>query len=281
MKVISDFFEKYKITKHTIVVIYAALFTLFQTNTNFNAYALTIYAMFPHWASALVVGLIVPLLTFYHVGLSATGAADTAATTATPATTAAAALKTGALVMLIGLVTLGMAGCPSVSITTAVQDIVAYEPTAAALAQEASSLVTQFDPALQAQATTATNLIITNLANIKTVGNTYLSSPSPTSWASIVNLVNSIVADADSQLLIAARITNPDSQKKATAILGALDLAVHVIDSYVQKVQPPAVVKATAAVRTTKLQSVSAFWPGDKMTPAVRSDLKYAQASGF
>lgn len=268
---ISNFFAQFNITKHTLVVLYTGLFTLFQTNDAFKTYALNVYGMFPHWLSAMVVGLIVPLFTFYHLGLTAPAQAAVSNTVKSIVI---------ALAMLFGLGYLTL-GCTPSSTQTAVKNIVAYLPTAQALANEGGSIATLFDPQDQAKIAAVEALVSQNITSLTAIGNTYLATPSASNWQSVVNAVNALVTNADAQLLAAAHITDPASQTKATAILGAIDLAIHVIDSYVEQAQPPATVSATAAKRTTKLYQLEPLWPKDRMTPEVAYGVRLGERMGF
>jgi hypothetical protein len=267
---LKNYLSQFSWVKHTVASLYGAFGIVYATNGDFSNYvnttALELETIMPAWLLKLVVFAIIPLIAFYHQGFSKVALKIPL-------------IKSVSMVFLCLILMSLTTGCSQTSITTAVKLIVTYEPNAASLAQEAGSIVGMFDPSTQAQEQQVTSAVVADLGQIEILGNQYLAAPSTTTWASIVNLVNTITVNTDQQLLDAAHITDTVSQAKAEAILGAIDLAVHVIDGYVQKAQPASAVQATAAARTLKLKQISRYWPS--LTPDQYQDLKMGETSGF
>lgn len=271
---ITAFFSQFTSLKHYVAVAYGVLFALYETNPTFSGYINTtysqIYSSLPHWLGAFFIGFVLPLLAFYHVGLKAPASASSTST-----------VKAAVALALVGL-TLGLTtGCTQTSTQQAVKDIEAYLPTVEALANEAVTVSSMFDGASQQQSQQLTAAIDNGITQLEQLGNTYLSQPTSSNWTAIVNLVDSIVTSSDSQLLAAAHITDPTSQAKATALLGALDVAVHALDAIVQKAQPTSAVVATANARKAKLSSLVNYWPKDQLTPANMRQVQLAESYGF
>lgn len=77
MNWLKDFFKNHGITTHTVAAAYVSLFAFYESNKEVQTYikttALSIYHSMPHWLSALTVGLVIPLVTWYWNKLSIQG----------------------------------------------------------------------------------------------------------------------------------------------------------------------------------------------------------------
>lgn len=163
-----------------------------------------------------------------------------------------------ALVMIVSTT-----ACTKAQVENVVKQIVAYTPTAIALAQQALTLVNAFGASAVPTSTVAQ--ITSKLTTLETVGNTYLSKSATASeknvaWTSIITLVDSVVSDADSALLTSVGVKNSSSQQEITIGLGALSAALHIIDGYISTAQSSSDVQAKLAKRAIKLKTVSQFW---------------------
>lgn len=163
--------------------------------------------------------------------------------------------------MLCSVLMMGtLAGCTNQQATKAVSQIAATMPAIESGVAAAAAIAQAVDPTYGPIIVASNAAIQAALPQLQTLLNSYASSPDPAVFASIVNVVDKLVADGDQALLAASRIVNPKSQQQATAIIASLDALLHVIDGFISQTQTPAQVKAKAAAREVKLQQVSALW---------------------
>jgi len=150
--------------------------------------------------------------------------------------------------------------CTSSQVTAVVQKIWSFLPTVESINSDVAAVVSVLDPKDAVLIEGVTAMVNNGLKELQTLTAAYTANPSESTWKNIVALVDSIVTNGDAALLQAAKISDPASQVKATTIIGALDAALHIIDGWVASTQTPAQASATAAARTTKLQSVVRYW---------------------
>lgn len=180
-------------------------------------------------------------------------------------------------------------GCTSADVQKSVSLIEAELPTAVSLAAEVAQIVAVFaGPQSQSPIASTSATIQAALTELQTLCASYTQNPSATTYKSILNVVDTLVTTGDQALLNAAHISNSDSQQKGTAVIGSLDVILHIIDGYLQATQSTAQVKANAARRTVKLSQVVPYWSspdmliiGNAFGEPAGQVIAYAEAQGF
>ena len=171
------------------------------------------------------------------------------------------------MIVFIALLPFVATGCNS---TEVVQDTVnvlnqvqGYVGTARALLPELQTL----NPVLAQQVDEYTALASGNVANLITVGNAYLSSPSGDKYQNILNGIDALTATVDAKVLAVAKVTNPASQAKVLAVLTVISVSLHAILT---------TLKAKASKTQMKsMSAISARVSLDQIKPYL--DLDYAR----
>lgn len=169
-------------------------------------------------------------------------------------------------ILSLSLVCLPTAGCTSAEVQKSVSLIETELPTAISLASEVAQIVAVFaGPQQQPKIASANATIQGSLTELQTLCASYTQNPSSATYQSMLNVIDTLVTTGDQALLQAAHISDPGSQQKATAIIGSLDVILHILDGYVQATQSPAQVKANASRRAVKLSQVMPLWRNQDM----------------
>lgn len=180
-------------------------------------------------------------------------------------------------------------GCTQADVQKTVSLIAAELPTAISIASEVLTIVSAVGATqgstgdgAQAQITAVGVVIKSDLSELQTLVASYQGSPNPNTWASIINVVDTLVGQGDTALLAAADIKDPTSQAKATAIIGSLDAILHIVDGYIQATQTTAQVQATAKRRAVKLNQVSELWNKQIIADAAaKNGMTYTQVVAY
>lgn len=181
-------------------------------------------------------------------------------------------------VMLSSILLMGtMIGCTSADVQKAVSQVAAEMPAVESAVAAASALASVADPALAPVILPLNGIAQIALPQLQGLLQAYASNPTANTFANITTVIDSIVTNGDTALLAASKISNPESQQKATAILASLDALLHVIDGFISQAQTPAQVQAKVAARTLKLKQVSQYWSdSDKSTVAAAFHAPYS-----
>ena len=194
-------------------------------------------------------------------GTAAILAKDSASSGTNPATPAPASStstqKLGAIMLCFCLAScLFQTGCNA---KTAAQDIVAWTPTlqsAVAAVDATSSVLVPEAAAIFAAATVgfdaASNLIAAQ-------AKAYLANPSATLLSTLQSAVTTFQQSVNAAVLQAAKITNPASQQKALADIGAVGTIVNTILSVITSISGKSAVARMASESTIKLAAVEPY----------------------
>jgi hypothetical protein len=196
-------------------------------------------------------------------------------------------------VLCLSTVTMTTVGCTSAQVSQVVAEVSAQIPTAIALTNTIVSVVSLFSvtngtTTASVVSPTLVTTLTQDLNELQTLCNQYNATPNASIFTSITTLVDTIVTQGDSALLASSQITDPTSKAQATAVIGALDTILHVIDGYLQTAQSTAQVKATAARRQVKLKQISMYFNQDELNKAASAEgytgaqvLQYETSLGF
>lgn len=171
-------------------------------------------------------------------------------------------LRASFALMLCAMVLAFTTGCTQTQIKTAVQDISNSIPTVETYISTAAAVATTLDPGAALIITGANALVQTSLTELQVLLNAYAQSPSATAWASIVDAINTIVNTNAASLLNAVHIVDPTSRARALEVLGALQTALLLVYSIIQRVSDKTTqttVTAQAQVRTVKLSQIKDY----------------------
>lgn len=180
------------------------------------------------------------------------------------------------------------AGCTSAQVRTAVQDIANAIPNIQPYLVTAEAVAATLDPAAAPLITVATALVQTSLTELQVLLNAYLASPSPSAWGAIVDAINTIVNSNANALLDAAHIVDPLTRARAVAVMGAIQTALLLVYSIVQRVHDTSTqtqIKAQAAARTVKLSQIKDYLDKGQIETATGHSFavayQYETAQGF
>jgi hypothetical protein len=183
--------------------------------------------------------------------------------------------------VLLACILLPTTGCTQSQVSGVVAKIVNVLPGIKAANSAVAAVVSVIDPAIAVPVVAFTAVINGGITELDTLCTNYLKSPNTSIWASIIQTSDNLVTNGDAQLLAAARISNPDSQSKATAVIGTLDALLHVLDGWISSTQTPAQVQARAAARSVKLNAVVRYWSAeDKQRVADKLGVNFNTAYG-
>lgn len=174
--------------------------------------------------------------------------------------------KLGVLLLICMIPMAGMIGCDAAKVNQVISQIDAYLPTAVSLVNEALTIYN----AVEATDTTKPNavqsallVVETDLQAIQKPLSDYLaasaSSDKTTAWTAVQAAVDTAVKDSD-QLLLVAKVSDPQSKATGTVVIASIDAAVHTMDAFLTAAQTPQQVKAKVAARAVKVSMVSGSW---------------------
>lgn len=179
-------------------------------------------------------------------------------------------------------------GCTATDVKTAVQDMANAIPTIQPYIATAAAIAETLDPGAALIISGATSVVQTSLTELQVLLQSYASSPSATVWGSIVDAVTTIVNTNATALLNAAKIVDPNSRAKAVAVLGALQAALLLVMSIVQRVHDAVTqVKLTAAAKaaTVKVSMYQQYLPHQQIEVATGASfadaVQYETSQGF
>jgi len=168
------------------------------------------------------------------------------------------------MMALAGMAALGLVacldGCSQADAVKAASTIHGYLPTVMGLASDAAATLEALDPSDVQEVQAVNSKVQVELQELESVSGAYAAAPTAEGWTSLQSVVDSLVSDADQGLLAALAIKNPQSQAQVKAAMSALDAVVHVLDGYLMAARSPDEVKAAAANRSVKVQSVVRYW---------------------
>lgn len=150
-------------------------------------------------------------------------------------------------------------GCNQQDVAKTVALVESQLPTAIALTNTVLSVLATSGVLASDQQNNIGTVVTQDLTELQTLCTQYEAGANKGVFDSIVSLVDKIVTEGDASLLQAAQIKDPQTKATVTAALGALDTVLHIIDGYVQLSQSTQQVKAEAARRQVKLQSIHAY----------------------
>lgn len=192
----------------------------------------------------------------------------------------AAMLCTGVMAVTVG--------CTSVDVKTAVQEMANAIPTIQPYIATAASIAEALDPGAQLIIGGATTAVQTSLTTLQALLQSYANSPSATVWGSIVDTVTALVNSNATVLLNAAHIVDPNSRAKAVMVLGALQAALLLVLSIVQRVHDvvtQAKLSAAAQVAPTKVSMYQQYLPHQQIEDATgysfAAAVQYETSQGF
>lgn len=87
-----------------------------------------------------------------------------------------------------------------------------------------------------------------NLANLITLGNAYLAAPSGDKYQNILNAVDALTATLDVKVLAMAKVSNPQSQAKALAVVTVISVGLHTVVALLQTKASKAQLKAMPVI---------------------------------
>jgi hypothetical protein len=197
-------------------------------------------------------------------------------------------LRASIALFLCAVVLAFTTGCTQTQIKTAVQDIANNIPTVETYISTAAAVADTLDPAAALVITAANGLVQTSLTELQVLLNAYATSPSATTWGSIVDAVNTIVNTNANSLLNAVHIVDATSRARALEVLGALQTALLLVYSIIQRVSDKTTqttVAAQAADRTVKLSQIKDYLDKKQIETATgysfNMAFNYEVAQGF
>ena len=164
-----------------------------------------------------------------------------------------------AVLLIVSLTVTGCTPAQQAQVKTVVAQIGAEIPKVLPMVQAATTAADLLLPgdALLVSGVSAT--VQAGLTELAALCNTYAASPSDSVWQSIQATISSLINSGAGALLDAAKITDPASRQTATAVLGALQTALLIIDSIVQNAQTKTQIKASASLRAVKLRQIEPY----------------------
>lgn len=162
-------------------------------------------------------------------------------------------------------------GCTSTDVKTAVQEMANAIPTVQPYLATAAAVAESLDPGAALIISGATAAVQTSLTTLQALLQSYANSPSATVWGSIVDTVTALVNTNAAVLLNAVHIVDPESRAKAVAVLGALQAALLLVMSIVQRVHDAvtqAKLAAAAQVTPTKVSMYQQYLPHQQIEQA-------------
>jgi hypothetical protein len=146
-------------------------------------------------------------------------------------------------------------GCSSLEVKNAVQDIANAIPQVQPYITSAQAIIDTLDPAAAPIVNAGVALVQTGLATLTLALNAYTASPSTTAWGAVVDAVTTLVTENSATILTATHIIDPVSRKEALIVMTALQTALLLIVSIVQRVHDAVTSsKLTAAANATPVK---------------------------
>lgn len=110
-------------------------------------------------------------------------------------------------------------------VVAGLQDVQEYVQQAKQLAV----VYQQLDPPLAQEVGEYAALADQNLASLITIGNNYLAKPSADTYQALLNGVDAFVQSVDQKVLLAAKISNPQTQQKVLTIIALAATGAHIV----------------------------------------------------
>lgn len=165
-------------------------------------------------------------------------------------------LRSSVALMTCALMLSFSTGCTQTEVKNAAATIANDIPTVETYISTAATVAATLEPGVGLIITGANAVVNTALTEIGVLLKAYADAPSPTTWGSIVEAVNTIVNTNASALLTAMQISDPASRARAIEVMGAIQTALLLLYTVIQNVTDSATkatVKAQAVARTVKL----------------------------
>ncbi len=275
MDTIKKFIASHSALAHTLVVVWGFLTGFYFENATAHAYinsvATAIYHSAPHWLQGAIIGLIIPLITYWKTkkGTSVTTTAD-APSTITSTT------KIGVIALCFLLLSVSVTGCTQQQKISVAQEIVNWTPTIVSTASTVASTVALLDPASAAIIAAAVSAFDVAAAGVKTAAADYLANPSASTLTQLQTFVVQFQQSVNSSLLSAVKITNQKSQAAITAAINALAVGINAVLALVQTISSSSQIVAMQQRVTIHLAQVRPYMDQNALQVAalqVSSDL--------
>lgn len=191
---------------------------------------------------------------------------------------------TGAVLALVcmSLVFAPVLGCTQQQKVSVAQEIVNWTPALTSAVNTAGGLVETLDPP-SALIITPTLAAINALSpQLVAAAKTYLANPSQTTIQLLQALITQMQNNVNTALLNAAKITNPQSQQKATTAVNGIATVVNSLLALIESISSKAQVAAMSHDVTVRLAAVRPLLDKGSMQEASNSiarDLRIAPVS--
>lgn len=250
MNTIKQFIAKHSALAHTLTVVWGFLIGFYFENSTAHAYingvALNVYNHMPHWLEGAIVGLIIPLITYWKAQAPKPG---------TPSTTGSG--TTLGAWALIALLLMGTTmGCTQKQRISVAQEIVNWTPTLVSGVNLTASTVEALDPASALIIQPFVVAFNALAPQFQQAAQNYLNNPNQTTLQVLQGLIVQIQQNANQALLAALKITNPDSQASITKDINILATAANALLSLVQSVSTTAQIQQMSKGVTVTLAQV-------------------------
>jgi hypothetical protein len=169
-------------------------------------------------------------------------------------------LVTAVMVVCLVGATFPLTGCDSATEMKAVTLVQQELPSVIALIPPVLEIVSAFTGPQGSAVQSQISSVQTKAQDVQQLVTAFTSNPSAGAYQNIVAGIDQLVTSGDTALLNLANVTNAASIQKAQATLSALDIALHLLDSFIQSAQTPAAQQAMAAHRQIKLNAVRGQW---------------------
>jgi hypothetical protein len=193
-----------------------------------------------------------------------------------------------AVVLVATMISLTTTGCTVQDQKTAAQDIANALPQLAPYIATAQGIVDTLDPAVAPLVDAGVAAVTAGSALIQAALTNYANSPSATTWGAIVDAVTQTLNQNATTILNLAHVTNPDSRARALVVMGAIQTALLLLLSIVQRVHDAvtsAKVKAAAAAVPMKVSEYRQYLDRNKVEQATGYSFNvavaYETAQGF
>lgn len=178
-------------------------------------------------------------------------------------------------------------GCTVESEKQAAQDIANALPQLTPYIVTAQSIIDTLDPAAAPLVDAGVIAINAGSALIQVALTNYANSPSATSWGAIVDAVTQTLNTNANTILNLAHISNPESRARALVVMGAIQTALLLLLSIIQRVHDAitsAKLKSAAAVANVKVAMYQQYLDKHQVATAgysFHSAVAYETAQGF
>jgi len=261
MNTIKQFIANHSALAHTLVVVWGFLAGFYFDNATAHNYidgvALNLYNSTPHWLQGAIVGLIIPLITYWKAQKNAAARASTGSTQ-----------KLGALALCALLLMGTTMGCTQAQKISVAQEIVNWTPTLISAVDTSASMVESLDPAsalIVAPFVVAFNALA---PQFQMAAKNYLANPTQTTLQVLQSLITQIQQNANQALLAALKITNPTSQSTVTKDINIVATAANALLSLVQSVSTQAQIQQMSKGVTVTLAQVHSLMDQNQLQQA-------------